>query len=75
MRQRSSTRKKGDTELEREKKNKGDIFFVGRRQHENFVAVVRKWEMLAAIMVKMSGTEKKNSQQEHLRHFLRKTCN
>ena len=26
MRQRSSTRKKGDTELEREKKNKGDIF-------------------------------------------------
>ena len=30
-------------------KNKGDIFLLGEH-HENFVAVVRKWEMLAATM-------------------------
>ena len=33
--------KKGDRDLEREIKNKGDIFLPGER-HENFVAVVRK---------------------------------
>ena len=42
--------------------------------HENFVAAVRKREMLAVIKVKMSGSEK-NSEQEHVRHFLHKTCN
>ena len=30
--------------------------------------------MLAVTKVKMSGSEKK-SEQEHVRHFLRKTCN
>ena len=39
--------KEGDRDLEREIKNKGDIFLLGE-QHENFVAVVRKREMLAA---------------------------
>ena len=43
---------------------RGDISFVGRLQHENFVAAVTKWEMLAAMppikcKVKMSGSEKK----------------
>ena len=33
--------KKGDRDLEREIKNKGDIFLL-EEQHENFVAVVRK---------------------------------
>jgi len=28
-------------------------------KHENFIAAVRKREMLAATMVKMSGSEKK----------------
>ena len=28
-------------------------------KHENFIAAVRKWEMLAATKVKMSGSEKK----------------
>ena len=28
-------------------------------KHENFIAVVRKWKMLAATNVKMSGSEKK----------------
>ena len=28
-------------------------------KHENFIAVVRKWKMLAATKVKMSGSEKK----------------
>ena len=33
--------KKGDRDLEREMKNNGDIFLF-RKQHEHFVAVVRK---------------------------------
>ena len=65
-------------------KNKIDIHvFVDQRhhhhhhhlleeQHENFVAAVRKWEMLAATKVKMSGSEKKKSEREHVRHFLHK---
>ena len=39
--------KKGDRDLEREIKNKGDIFLL-EEQHENFVTAVTKWEMLAA---------------------------
>ena len=39
--------KKGDRGLEREIKNKGDIFLL-EEQHENFVGAVAKWEMLAA---------------------------
>ena len=33
--------KKGERDLEREKKNKGDIFLL-EEQHENFVAAVTK---------------------------------
>ena len=33
--------KKGDRDLERERKNKGGIFLLGE-QHENFVAAVAK---------------------------------
>ena len=33
--------KKSDRELQREIKNKGDIFFL-EEQHENFLATVRK---------------------------------
>ena len=43
-------------------------------QHENFVAAVRKWEMLAVIKVKMSGSEN-SGEQQHVRHFLHKTYN
>ena len=54
---------------------RGFTFFLLEEQHENFVAVVRKWEMLAATKVKMiSGSEKK-SEQKHVRHSLQKTCN
>ena len=42
-------------------------YFLLEEQHENFVAEVRKWEMLAATTVKMSGSEKKL--QEQVRHF------
>ena len=38
--------------------------------HENLVAAVKKWEILAATKVQMSGSE-----QEQVRHFLHKTCN
>ena len=39
--------KRGDRDLEREIKIKGDIFLL-EEQHDNFVAAVRKQEMLAA---------------------------
>ena len=38
-------KKKGDRDLERE--IKGDIFLL-EEKHEDFVAAVTKWEMLAA---------------------------
>ena len=38
-------------------------------------AGVREREMLTATKEKMSGGEKKKSEQEHVRHFLHKTCN
>ena len=37
--------KKGDRDLEREIKNKGDIFLL-EEQHENFVAAVKKSEQV-----------------------------
>ena len=39
--------KKGDRDLKREIKNKGDIFLL-EEQHENFVAAVTKGELLVA---------------------------
>ena len=39
--------KKGYRDLEREIKNKEDIFLL-EEQHQNFVVAIRKWEMLAA---------------------------
>ena len=54
------------------------------KQHENFVAVVRKWEMLPVSKVKMCFCSKKKKANrktsikifcEHIRHFLHKTCN
>ena len=32
-------------------------------KHENFIAAVRKWEMLAASKVKLSGSERKKNQE------------
>ena len=43
--------KKGDRDLEWEIKNKGDIFLLEER-HENVVAAVKKWDMLAATNAK-----------------------
>ena len=43
--------KKGDRGLEREIKNKGDIFLL-EEQHENLVAAATKWEMLEAVKKK-----------------------
>ena len=64
--QRSSTRK------ERDRKNKGDISRWGTTW--NFVAVVRKWEMLAANWVKMSDSGKKVNKNTYDIN-LHKTCN
>ena len=43
--------KRGDRGLEREIKKKGYIFLL-EKQHENFIAAVTKWEMLAATNAK-----------------------
>ena len=61
-------------DLEREIKNKGDIFLL-EEQHENFVAAVTKWEMLAATNARWKWAAVKKSEREHVRHFLHKTCN
>ena len=66
--------KKGDRDLEREVKNKGNIFLL-EEQHENFVAAVTKWEMLAATNAKWKWAAVKKIEQEHVRHFLHKICN
>ena len=51
--------KKGDRDLEREIKTKGDIF--SEEQHENFVAAADKMRNTSGhqCKVKMSGSEKK----------------
>ena len=41
----------------RDKKQRRPISL--EEEHENFIAAVRKWEMLAATQVKMSGSVKK----------------
>ena len=46
-REKEKVGKKGDRDLDREIKNKEDIFLL-EEQQENFVAAVTKWEMLAA---------------------------
>ena len=48
---------RSDRELERERKRKKEKLL--EKQHENFVAAVRKWEMLAVTTLKVSGCEKK----------------
>ena len=45
-------------------------------QHENFVAAVRKRELLVATTtMKVRGSEKKSELEHVVRHFLHKTCN
>ena len=58
--------KKGDRDLEREIKNKGDIFLL-EEQHENFVAAVT---MLAATNARRKSVKK--SERENVRNFLLK---
>ena len=52
-----------EKELEQVIKNKRDEFRW--KKNENFIAAVSKWETLAASKVKMSGSEKNKSEQEH----------
>ena len=60
---------------DREKVSEREINKGGRislkEKHENFIAAVKKWEMLAASKVKMSGIEsqKKKIEQEQKQHF------
>ena len=51
-----------EKELEKEMKNKGDEFCW--KKHEKFIVAVRKWEILAASEVKMSGSAKNESEQK-----------
>ena len=66
--------KKGDSDLARERKNKRDIFLL-EEQHENFVAAVTKWEMLAATNARWKWVAVKKGERKHVRPFLHKTCN
>ena len=59
-----------EKELERDRKNKEDIFCW--RNNMPFCSAGEK--MRNASGVKMSDNENK-SEQEHVRHFLHKTCN
>ena len=63
--------KKGNIDLEREIKNKGDIFLL-EEQHENFVAAATKWEILAATNARRKWAAVKKSEREHVLHFLHK---
>ena len=64
--------KKSDRKLERKIRS-----YLLEEQHENFLAAVRKWEILAATKVKMSNLNEqlKKSDEQQARHFLHKTCN
>ena len=67
--------KKGNRDLEREIKNKEDSFLL-EKQHENFVAAVRKWEILAATNAKWKWAAAKKKLNENtflslLRSFFR----
>ena len=57
----------------RDKKQRRPISLEEKR--ENFIAVVRKWEMLAATEVKMSGSEKKKLTGTNTTLVLDKKCN
>ena len=62
---RESRRQTGEAQREKERQRtrardkKQRRHFLLEEQHENFVVPVRKWEMLAATKVKISGSEKK----------------
>ena len=65
--------KKGDRGLEREIKNKGDIF-LSEEQHENLVAAVIKSEMLAVTNARWKwAAVKKKTEREHVRLFVQKS--
>ena len=36
-----------------------------KEKHENFIAAVRKWEMVAATKVKMGGSEEQVNRNKH----------
>ena len=68
--------KKGDGDLEREIKNKGDISLL-EEQHENFVAAVTKWEMLSTTNPgwKQAAEKKNVNEKTYDIIFRQKTCN
>ena len=67
---RQASEAQGEKVLERERKNKRTHFLL-EEKHE-----ICSGGMLAAIRVKISDSEKKKkAEQEHVRHFLHKTCN
>ena len=51
-------------ELEREIKKKQRTILL-EEKHENFIEVVRKWEMLVATKVKISDSEKQKGTGTH----------
>ena len=41
------------------------FFNLLEEKHENFIAAVRKWEMVAATKVKMGGSEEQVNRNKH----------
>ena len=60
--------KKSDRELERKIR-----IYLLEEQHENFLAAVRKWEILAATKVKMSEWKKVNNNRYDISSIKRVT--
>ena len=63
----------GNREIARARNKKQRRPISLEEKHENSIAAMRKWEMLAATKVKMSDSENK-SEQEHIQNFFHKTC-
>ena len=64
MRPAKLVEKRGDRDVEREIENKGDMFLLG--EHDNFVVVVKKWEMLAATNARWKWAAEKKKVQDNM---------
>ena len=43
-----------------------------KEKHENFIAAVRKWEMVAATKVKMGGSEEQVNRNKHSISYIKR---
>ena len=65
-RKRSRARNNKKKKTDKQTKKTKETFFVGTEQHENFVAAVTKWQMLAATNASWKWAAVKKSEREHV---------